>query len=149
VSEAEVLRILDREAIESTIARNPNRRGVARLRLLIAGLSPQTGRSRSRLERRFLAMCEVAKLPPPEVNCKLDVGNRHLSPDFLWRDARLIVETDGRETHDTASAFESDRLRDQAFSVAGWQVIRCTWRQVLSEPARLAQTIRTIHDRRA
>lgn len=149
ISEAKVRRILDPAAVQALIARSARRRGVARLRMVISELSPQTAQSRSYLERKFLAMCERAKLPPPEVNCKLNVGNRQLSPDFLWRDACLIVESDGREAHDTASAFESDRLRDQAFSAAGWQVIRCTWHQVLHEPIRLTRTIRTILDRRA
>jgi very-short-patch-repair endonuclease len=149
ISEAEVRRILDLADVRALMERSGGRRGVARLRMVISELSPQTAQSRSYLERKFLAMCERAKLPPPEVNCRLVVGNRELSPDFLWRGARLIVESDGRETHDTASAFENDRLRDQAFSAADWQVIRCTWHQVLHEPIRLTKTIRTILDRRA
>ncbi|HKB52198.1 MAG TPA: type IV toxin-antitoxin system AbiEi family antitoxin domain-containing protein [Solirubrobacterales bacterium] len=144
ISQAEVLRIFDLAAVEALIGRSRGRRGVARLRMIISELSPRTGRTRSYLERRFLAMCERAMIPPPEVNCKLDLGNERLTPDFLWRDTRLIVETDGRETHDTASAFEEDRRRDQVFGAAGWQVIRCTWRQVLDEPARVASTISTV-----
>ena len=37
--------------------------------------------------------------------------------DFLWREARLIVEADSRAFHDTASAFEYDRKREQRFLV--------------------------------
>ena len=39
--------------------------------------------------------------------------------DFLWRAERLIAETDGRETHFTLHAFESDRERDQRLTLAG------------------------------
>lgn len=149
ISEAEVLRVFDLTDVQTLIARSTGRRGVARLRMVVFELSPQTARSRSYLEHKFLAMCERGSIPPPEVNCKLVVENKPVMPDFLWRDARVVVESDGRETHDTASAFESDRRRDQAFSAAGWQVVRCTWHQVLHEPTRLARTIGKILDRRA
>jgi very-short-patch-repair endonuclease len=54
--------------------------------------------------------------------------------DFVWRDQRVIVETDGHETHHTRRAFEEDRLRDQRLIVAGWTVIRITWRQLTQRP---------------
>jgi very-short-patch-repair endonuclease len=144
ISEAEVLRIFDPVAVQAVIARSAGRRGVARLRMVVSELSPQTARSRSYLERKFLMMCERAAVPPPEVNCTLNLGGEMLQPDFIWRDAGLIVETDGRETHDTASAFERDRRRDQILGAAGWQVIRCTWRQVIDEPTRVAQTLHAL-----
>jgi very-short-patch-repair endonuclease len=67
-----------------------------------------------------------------------------LQADFLWRDARLIVEADSRGFHDTASAFEYDRKREQRFQAAAWRVSRCTWSQVEREPQRLAATIRSL-----
>ena len=144
ISEAEFLRIFDATAVRAMIKRGRGRRGVARLRMLVDELDPQTKRTRSELERRFLAMCSKAAIPPPAVNRELELGSIHLTPDFTWRDARLIVETDGRMAHDTASAFERDRRRDQILSAAGWRVIRCTWRQVLDEPLRLTQTLRAL-----
>jgi predicted transcriptional regulator of viral defense system len=147
VEEAEVKRLLDHRAVRRLLKRSRGRRGVARLRILIDMLDPDTKKTRSRLERRFLWMCEHALLPRPEVNVILDLGSVHLEADFLWRDARLIVETDGRESHGTAAAFENDRRRDQRLMLAGWQVLRCTWHQVSSEPAELARTIRTLLSR--
>jgi hypothetical protein len=58
--------------------------------------------SRSRLERRFLVLCRRHRLPEPEVN--VWVGPDRV--DFLWREERLVVETDGFETHRTRAAFE-------------------------------------------
>jgi very-short-patch-repair endonuclease len=144
IEEAEVKRLLDVAAMRALIRRSRGRRGVARLRMLIDALHPDTKNTRSRLERRFLRMCERAKLPRPEVNVLLDLGSTVVEADFLWRDGRLIVETDGRESHDTASAFENDRRRDQHLMVAGWRVLRCTWHQVSTEPAELGHTIRTL-----
>jgi very-short-patch-repair endonuclease len=142
ISEAEVLRILDHAALRKLIRRCRGRRGVARLRMVLDEIHPETKRTRSEMERRFLLMCERARLPSPEVNVLLDVGVDRLMPDFLWRDARLIVEADGRRYHDTDSAFQRDRRREQRFQLAGWRVARCTWEQIVREPQALAATIR-------
>jgi predicted transcriptional regulator of viral defense system len=144
ISEAEVLRLLDHDAVRRLIKRSRGRRGVARLRMLLDEIHPQTKRTRSELERSFLSMCARAGLPEPEVNAKLDVGNGLLEPDFLWRGAGLIVEADSRRFHDTDSAFQLDRKREQRLMLAGWQVARCTWEQVEHEPLALAKTIRTL-----
>lgn len=145
VSQAEVLGVLDHAALRSVLRRCRGRRGVARLRLIADTLHPQTRRTRGELERRVLAMCVTAGLPQPEVNIWLDVpGGNPLQADFLWRRPRLIVEADSREFHDTASAFEHDRKREQRFQAAGWRVTRCTWKQVEREPRRLASTIRAL-----
>jgi very-short-patch-repair endonuclease len=61
--------------------------------------------------------------------------------DFLWRAERLIVETDSRAFHSHRAAFESDRLRDQRLTFAGFTVVRFTWRQVTREPDRVARTV--------
>jgi predicted transcriptional regulator of viral defense system len=142
LAEAEVLRIVDLPALRALLRRSRGRRGVARLRLLLDEIHPQTKRTRSELERLFLRVCERGGLPRPEVNVPLDVGGRDLKPDFLWRDAGLIVETDGRRYHDTGSAFQLDREREQSLQLAGWRVSRCTWEQVEREPRRLVSVIR-------
>jgi very-short-patch-repair endonuclease len=144
ISEAEVLRLLDHQAVRRLIKRSRGRRGVARLRMLLDGIHPQTKRTRSDLELLFLEMCERARLPEPEVNVKIDVEDGPLKPDFLWRDAGLIIEADSRRYHDTDSAFQIDRKREQRLMLAGWRVARCTWEQVEHEPRRLAETIRRL-----
>ena len=63
--------------------------------------------------------------------------------DFHWPDARLIVETDGRTTHDNPFAFERDHQRDLELKLAGWEVIRITWRQLRDEPDRVTALLRT------
>jgi very-short-patch-repair endonuclease len=142
VSEAEVLRILDHVAVRQLIKRSRGRRGVARLRMVMDEIHPLTRRTRSDMEILFLRMCERAGLPLPEVNVTLYVGARRTMPDFLWRDAGLIVEADSRRFHDTGSAFQRDREREQRLQLAGWRVSRCTWEQIEREPRRLAETIR-------
>ena len=144
VSEAEVLRVLNFPATRHLIRRSRGRRGVARLRLILDGLHPDTKRTRSELERLFLSMCTSGGLPRPEVNVRLEVDGGWLQPDFLWREVGLIVETDSRRFHDTNSAFQHDRRREQRLQLAGWRVSRCTWEQVESEPRALAKTIHAL-----
>jgi predicted transcriptional regulator of viral defense system len=144
LSEAEVLRILNHAGVRALIRRNRGRRGVARLRMVMDEIRPETKRTRSEMERGFLRLCERAGLPRPEVNVSLDVGGRWLKPDFLWREAGLILEADSRTYHDTDSAFQVDRKREQCFQLAGWEVSHCTWEQIFHEPAVLAKTISTL-----
>jgi very-short-patch-repair endonuclease len=148
ISEAEVLRLLDHHAVRRLIKRSRGRRGVARLRLALDEIHPLTKRTRSELERLFLRMCVRAGLPEPEVNVELEVDGRLVKPDFLWRDAGLIVEADSRRYHDTDSAFQLDRRREQRLMLAGWSVARCTWEQVEREPRQLAQTVGRLLKRR-
>lgn len=142
VAEAEVQRALNMNAVRELLQRSRGRRGVARLRLLVETLDPETKRTRSELERMFLALCRRAGLPLPEVNPLIDLGDVRFRPDFLWRDPHLIMETDGRRFHDTFSAFDSDRRREQRLLLAGWRVSHCTWAQVEQEPRALAEIIR-------
>ena len=82
--------------------------------------------TRSELERIFLALCRRHHFPQPEVNAR--VGPYEV--DFLWRDRRLIVETDGFSHHGDRAAFERDRARDAQVQSRGFRVLRFTYRQV-------------------
>jgi predicted transcriptional regulator of viral defense system len=142
VAEAEVLRILDQPRLRALLKRSRRRRGVARLRLILDSIHPQTKRTRSELERLFLAMCARTALPEPEVNVWLSAPDgRRYQADFLWRDRRLIVEADSRRFHDTDSAFVANRKRQQQLELAGWRVSPCTREEVEQEPRRLVLTI--------
>jgi very-short-patch-repair endonuclease len=144
VGEAEVRRVLDKGAVRDLIKRSRGRRGVARLRMLLDELHPDTRRTRSYMERLLLQMCTRAQLRRPEVNVPLRIGNDIFKPDFLWRDAGLILEADSRQFHDTDMAFLDDRRREQRLQLAGWRVSHCTWWEIEHEPRRLAETIRAL-----
>ena len=99
-------------------------------------LHPQTKRTRSEMERLFLR--HVRRGGTPDAR-----GQRVCSTSAVVRlrarlplaDAGLIVEADSRRFHDTDSAFQNDRQREQRLQLAGWRVSRCTWEQVEREPA--------------
>jgi very-short-patch-repair endonuclease len=99
-----------------------------------------TAPTRSRLERRMLALCKRHRLSKPEVN----VWIGPFLVDFLWRQQRLIVETDGYEHHRDRAAFEADRARDAELSLMRYTVIRITWRQITSDPGGVAATLRAL-----
>ena len=135
IERAEQQRVFDLRAIEQVIADHARGRGAARLVRALGVADPAP--TRQELERRFLALCRERGLPRPEVNvllCGLEV-------DFLWRDRGVVVETDGFATHGTRAAFERDRERDAILQVAGFRVIRFTYRQVDRDPARVAATV--------
>jgi very-short-patch-repair endonuclease len=144
VREAEFLRLSQRPSLEELLLRSPRRRGARRVRTTLEGLSRLRGRgSRSPLEDRFLRFLRTANLPIPETNVPLRLGAGTYEADCLWREQRLIVELDGHEAHGTRSAFESDRERDRHLQVAGWRVVRITWRQ-LNHPSSLKRDLRRL-----
>ena len=65
---------------------------------------------------------------------KLHIEGQRFEADLLWEEQRLIIETDGKETHGTPMAFERDRKRDQILIAAGYRTARVTWGQVRDEP---------------
>jgi very-short-patch-repair endonuclease len=55
--------------------------------------------------------------------------------DVIWPAHRLVVEVDSRGFHDTTEAFERDRIRDNELTLAGWTVLRFTYRRVVRDAA--------------
>lgn len=96
--------------------------------------------TRSELEAVFLRLCRRHRLPMPEANVRID----SFMVDFVWRDRRLIVETDGYRFHRGRQAFEDDRARDVQLRMSGYQVTRFTYRQVTDEPTRVAAAVRKL-----
>jgi very-short-patch-repair endonuclease len=96
--------------------------------------------TRSKLERRFLRLCRRHRLPLPEVNQR--IGPYEV--DFLWRECRLVVETDGWQGHRGRVAFEADRAKDLELKLLGYEVVRFTYRQVEKRPAAVAAKLRAL-----
>jgi very-short-patch-repair endonuclease len=72
----------------------------------------------------------------------LDLQHEQVEVDCLWRKARLIVELDGRRSHDTSSGFEEDRARDRLLIAARWRPMRVTWPHLHNDPDGLDAEIR-------
>ncbi len=149
VDQAEVLRVFDLRAVEEVLSRAAGRRGAGVLRQVLAEYERPTVTDRD-LEERFFALCLKAGIPKPEVNIWIALEDGAVKADFLWREARLVVETDGWGSHGTRRAFEDDRRRDRRLRLADWEVVRFTWRDILEEPAEVARTmVRLLRRRRS
>ncbi|MGZ6272412.1 MAG: DUF559 domain-containing protein [Candidatus Limnocylindrales bacterium] len=132
LSQAERLQLYDHRAITDVIARNNGHRGTG---ALARATAQEPKLTRSELEAIFLALVRRAGLPEPETNSSLDAPDPPgLEPDFYWPSLRLVVETDGWETHKTKAAFKSDRRKDAALTCAGYRVMRFTYEDVVYEP---------------
>jgi very-short-patch-repair endonuclease len=107
-----------------------------RLPIDATGLLPD--RTASELERIFLRLVRRYRLPIPEVNVR--VGGYEV--DFLWREQRLIVETDGYRYHRGSAAFEDDHMRDNRLMALGGTVLRFTYRRVVEAPEEVAALVR-------
>ena len=136
--EAEVRRLTSPTSLHALVARYRGHRGVqavnnvlARHRAIGAPIPTNI------LERRLLALLDAYHLPRPQINRISDSGEL----DATWPEHRLIVECDGFATHGTRKAFEADRARDRELVVAGWRVVRITWRQLADDPDAIAQQL--------
>ena len=124
LNEADYRRLLDVPALETlTASSHP---GAANLRRALEQRAP----ARSHLEDRFYALLKQARLPLPLVNQRI----AGYEVDFVWREQRLVVETDGRAAHGTAGQRARDARKDRALLAAGYEVTRMTWAEVEREP---------------
>lgn len=143
-SAAASLRVLRGDEIERELQSAPYRPGVV---VVQAALQKDFGyltqRTRSDLERSALRLCRDFGLPRPESNRLVRVDGRTFEADLLWPEARLIVEVDGDRAHRSAVARRRDRERDLTLQLAGWRTIRIGEGELIENPARIAERLRT------
>jgi hypothetical protein len=133
---ADRLQLLDVNAVDQVVHRNPGRRSLRHLLTLLPSLRPAPA-TRSELERLFLNVCAEAGLPAPVVNATV----AGYEVDAYWPNHDLVVELDGYEFHRSRAAFERDRVRDAALQAAGHRVLRITYRRLVDEPTAIAGLI--------
>jgi very-short-patch-repair endonuclease len=140
LEQAYVQRLLAPGALEDALGRARGRPTTV-LRGLLDGEQRST-LTRSELEEAFLAIVRRIGLPDPEVNEPL----HGYEPDFLWREKRLVIETDGYGTHSTRRAFEHDRRRDIELALHGYRVQRFSHDQVVHDPEQTGRLLRLLYD---
>lgn len=94
--------------------------------------------TRSVLEERFFDLCFTYSVPRPQVNAQAE----GFEVDFVWREQRLILETDSRAFHSHHRDVERDLTRDRLLENAGWRVRRASFNQVTYEAPALAERIK-------
>jgi Transcriptional regulator, AbiEi antitoxin/Protein of unknown function (DUF559) len=127
------------EELERVLQQSNGRKGRRRLRRVAARVDPRAADAVSPLEVDFLALCQRADLPLPQVNVLVE--GRIV--DFLWPRAKLIVETDGYAFHGDRPSFERDRESSIALAEAGYEVYRMTYRMLRDNPDPVLRLIRS------
>ena len=140
INEAELLHLWDELSLDHLLHRYPRHKGNKAIRAALQRRRQGSTATKSDLEEMFLALIDGAGIPRPEINALVE----GFEVDAVWRDARLVVELDGRETHGTALAFERDRERDRALQVAGWRPVRITYRQMRDSPRAVIDDVRRL-----
>jgi hypothetical protein len=126
VDEAIRLRLYDPAAVDALVARSPGRRGLKPLARARERIHPNSGRTRSELERLAVRMLDEHGVPRPDAN----VWRQGFRVDLLWHAPRVVVELDGDAFHRTPGTFRKDHDRDNELLDTGHRVRRFTWHDV-------------------
>ncbi|MFT4295940.1 MAG: DUF559 domain-containing protein [Micropruina sp.] len=100
-------------------------------------------------ERLLHALLQRHRVTGWVANAELEIGGCRYFPDVLLEEAGLVVEFDGYEVHSKPEVFESDRRRQNALTLAGYHVLRYTWKQLNDEPMVMISQIRAFLARRS
>ena len=95
-------------------------------------------------ERQLQALLRRHRITGWVANAELMIEGRRYFPDVLFEAARLVLEFDGYAVHSTPEVFESDRLRQNILMLAGYGILRYTWKQLNDEPDVLVAQLRTM-----
>lgn len=123
-------------ALDSLIRQNPARASELRRRFRVDEWEGVDGGCESGIETIFfvrmlrLGLAPLRQVPLPGVG----------RVDFLVG-RRLVIEVDGRNYHDLADQFESDRSRDAAISSGGRRSLRFSHDQVLHRWAEVERAV--------
>jgi Protein of unknown function (DUF559) len=106
------------------------RKGIARYRRILErrwGQSVPHNQFARLVERLF----DDAGLPAPVHEHCVNVFGHRYRIDLAYPDLMIAIELDGRG-HELQ--FEEDRIRANRLEVAGWLVLRFTWRRLIEDP---------------
>jgi hypothetical protein len=121
------------------------RRGIRVMRRLLDergnGIAPPA----SELEARFLKVIRAAGLPEPVRQADVGDGAGWVGRvDFVYPQAKVLIELDGRRYHSALLDLEADRSRDNRLVAGGWRVMRVTWAQLRDRPDEVVGLIRRL-----
>jgi very-short-patch-repair endonuclease len=117
------------------------RRGPA----VLAGiLGAHAGRpTESALETRFAQLVREFKIPSPARQVRVcDESGALARVDFIWEDAGVVVEVDGRSHHVRRDRWEADLRRRNGLTAQGLRVLHVTNERMILDAAGAAMEIR-------
>jgi hypothetical protein len=121
----------------------PGRPGIVRLRETIAANVHREEISDSDFEVMVLALLVEQGLPEPVLHHEVRSPDGRLiaEVDLAYPELKVAIELDGGDHH-RRDVFERDRPRQNALVLAGWTVLRFTWRAYVDEPDSLVAAVR-------
>ncbi len=113
------------------------RAGVGSLRAVL-GPWDSNRKAESPPEMWALRLIRQRGLPEPVAQMRiLDEEGRFLArPDYVWPEAKVIWEVDGRRWHGTPAAYERDQQRANELLARGWLIARTTPQELETNPDR-------------
>lgn len=121
--------------VDAVLARKPNAKGAAKLRLVMHG---DVRVALSKLERGFLALMRAERLPLPITN-KI-VSERRV--DCRWPEQHVTVELDSYRFHNSRYSWEQGYEREREAYAREDAFRRYTWRDVFEDPERMLGELR-------
>lgn len=122
------------------------RDGVGKLRAVLDEHYGETAVTDSAFERLVVSLLVEAGLPTPILQHEVSFGGRRYRIDLAYPAAMLAIELDG-SVHLERAVWEADHCRQNALSLAGWRVLRFTWRDYMTRRVHLIQEIRVALNR--
>jgi very-short-patch-repair endonuclease len=119
------------------------KRGTKALRTIVDEKVRGVAVTDTQLERLLFRLIDDADLPRPTRQFSAPwLKSLNGRVDFAYERERIVIEADSRRWHLLFDAFEVDKIRDNAAQLAGWIVIRVTWRMIKEQPSQVVLTIR-------
>ena len=125
MAKADYLHLTDPLSLAALVERHANRQRVGVIANALADYRHGMGITANDLEEAFDDFLDARGFPRCERNAWVQLGERWIKGDFVWRAQKLIVETDGG-IHRTVLGKRSDDSRDRAAAARGWRVLRVT-----------------------
>jgi very-short-patch-repair endonuclease len=120
----------------------PGKPGMATLAALLDDRCGVGVPAASTLERALFTAVAAGGLPAPERQVPLPGrGQVRGLVDAAYRDARIVIEADGRTYHMRLGDMRRDRERDAQVVKAGWVPMRFVYEQVVHNPRRVCSDI--------
>lgn len=146
--ECEYRRILDVRALEACARRHRTRSGPGPRRMQQALALHHSGSAgtQSAFERRVLGKLLDAGAPMPSITPSIELADgRRIRPDLLFERERLVVEVDGRRSHDRRRTRVRDARKEEDLRELGYVVVRVRDREL---PADVCTVLATLRARR-